>query len=279
MDELKIFIATHKKITNSVPTNRDIYIICPQNHEIKDNRLPLLYIDDYFTEQHKTSYGEGCLMHYLWKHQEILPKYVGLCHYRRFFEDFREQEQWILPTLKEYKAIILNPFRHPLGDTNYTIMRRHHFLEDCNLIDKIIKENYSDYYNAWKEMNSSCFQYPCNMFIMKKEDFIELCEFVFGVITKFDEINGLKNDRDVEKYVIKQTRKKPFFHGSFKWQKRLNGFYLEWLTETFFYYKFGIDNCYCSMIENLSKEIEIKRNHTNKISLKDIKSKYHNIYC
>ena len=65
-------------------------------------------------------------------------------------------------------------------------------------IEEIIKEKFTEYYpQAQKTLYGPCFS-CCNIFIMKREDFIKYGEFVFGVLFEFDRRHNLKNDKDVK---------------------------------------------------------------------------------
>ena len=87
---------------------------------------------------------------------------------------------------------------------------------------------------------------------MKKTHFLEMCEMCFNVLDHFDKVMKYKNDDDVYKKMVKNnnkyfmswTIKWPKFN--LKWQRRLQGFLLEYLTELYYRKKFKIYNCYHS---------------------------------
>jgi hypothetical protein len=81
----------------------------------------------------------------------------------------------------------------------------------------------------------------CNIFIMKKDDFIEYGNFVFGVLFEFDRRNNLNSDEDIKKYIEKNFINKTKFDNivnSINYQRRLEGFLLERLTNIFYNFKF-----------------------------------------
>jgi hypothetical protein len=76
---------------------------------------------------------------------------------------------------------------------------------------------------------------------MKKEDFIEYGNFVFGVLFEFDKRNNLNNDEDIKKFIEKNFINKinsDDIVNSINYQRRLEGFLLERLTNIFYNFKF-----------------------------------------
>lgn len=242
--DLKIYIAAHKNFVTPLPKDKDVYVLCPQSRDVKDKRLDIMYIDDEFTMKWKKSYSEGCLLHYLWKHSEILPQFVGINHYRRFFKQYYDSPLDAIKTLENKDAIIMHEYIHKKPFTNGIVMRLAHPSYDADLLKGIIRVYYKDYFDAYKEMENDCKQYPCSMFIMKKEDFLEMCEFVFGVLDIYNEKQSFECDKDVYKYIMFQRLEhNECTYQTFDWQTRLHGFWLEWLCETYWRKKYGIDNC------------------------------------
>ena len=68
--------------------------------------------------------------------------------------------------------------------------------------------------------------------------FNEWCEFMFGVLGKFDEIRGFKTDDDILKYVIdnhqEYTLNKGGQNGEINYQTRIEAFLSERLSTIFF---------------------------------------------
>ena len=256
MKDLKIFICAHQPIKNKLPKG-DNYIIMAQNDTIKDNNHQVIYLtDDEFTKSHWRCYGEGCAMKYLWKHPELLPNYIGIAHYRRFFLDFVGKEQQILSTLKQYKAIVAYPF---IFDgkrlkTNIDAQTKDHFEEDSLELRNVIKDLYPEFSKEYEKSLFETYFFPCNMFIIKKEDFLEMCEVCFTILDEFDKRMNYINNESVYKKILFYQRYQRI-PGSIGWQARLQGFYLEWLTNAYFKYKFGLDNCYISSIGTLEGKV------------------------
>lgn len=247
MEQLKIFICAHKPIENKIPDG-DNYVIIAQNDSIKDKTHKVMYLtDDKFTKDHWRCYGEGCAIRYLWKHPELVPEYIGINHYRRFFLDFIEKEETIIPTLEKYKAIIPAPFKfdNKRLQNNFEAQTKDHFKDDSYTLREVIKDLYPNFSKVYEESLFNDYFTPCNIFIMRKKDFLEMCEICFTILEEFDKrMNYFNNDYVYRKILHNYRRKKSFI--GVEWQARLQGFYLEWLTDAYYKYKFGINNCYIS---------------------------------
>lgn len=244
MDDYKIFICAHKPIENEIPKGKE-YVIVAQNKTIEDKNHQIIYLDnDEFTKKHWRCYGEGCAMRYLWKHPELLSDYVGIAHYRRFFLSLIGKEYLISKVVNKCGAIIMNPFIHK-GKTrydNWSTQCVDHFEQDATILRQIVHEVNPEFGKVYEEMLVDDKQYACNMFVMKKEHFLEMCEICFGILDEFDKRTGFVDNDKVYKEIIHRHRTQ-FMVGGVAWQARMQGFYLEWLTDTYYRYKFDVKKC------------------------------------
>jgi hypothetical protein len=236
--KLEIFIISHKEITN-YPSNNQYKLILL--NDIKtDCTLDKIVCDEKKNKilKMKHAYSEGAGIHYIWKNVE-LPNYVGINHYRRFF-DFWNNIPDIEKIFNEYGAIL------PLFDIGWkTLMENYqncHNIKDIELVLDIIKNKFSKYYEiSLKQYYSNVF-YPCNIFIVKKETFIEWCEFVFGVLDEYNNIMGFKNDLDILNYVANNLsaycEQHEGLNSTTTYQTRIHAFLMERLSTFFFCYKF-----------------------------------------
>lgn len=244
MKNVKIFICAHQPIQNELPKGEE-YVIVAQNPTIKDNEHEVIYLtNDEFTQKHWRCYGEGCAMRYLWKHPELLPEYVGIAHYRRFFVGLIGRERSIPNIVNASGAIIMSPYIHSgsVRNTNWAVQCADHFEEDATLIRRITHRLYPKFGEAYEDMLKDNKQYACNLSIMKKEHFLEMCEICFTILDEFDKRKGFANNNDVFKDVVSRSND-TYLVGGLLWQSRMQGFYLEWLTDTFYRYKFNINKC------------------------------------
>lgn len=153
-------------------------------------------------------YNEYSGFYWLWKNYP-LKKYIGLNHYRRMYLNYND-----LPDIDEIfktKRIILNePVQlivHknlPQGGTHMTNREWYkywHNIEDFELLEKIIHEDFPEYIDGFNRMAESKYLYACSLFIMDRDTFIRYCNFIFPVLSKFRKERGFFNKSDCVKYV------------------------------------------------------------------------------
>lgn len=145
--------------------------------------------------------------YWAWKNYEKLgnPYYIGFPHYRRFLmfenrsfkkldngcilrqktvtKDFLNKisasDKIILKTLKDIDFVCAKP--QDLKDTVYNHFVKHHKTQELDYATDLIKKNYPNialYMTDYLNQNKG---YYLNLFVMKKELFFELCEFLFDV--------------------------------------------------------------------------------------------------
>lgn len=233
-ENLDIFIFTHRDFEKK-PTNPCYKIVSIEDIEIKSN-LEHIVCDkskeNIFEKEH--GYSELARIHYIWKNYP-LKDYVGTAHYRRYF-DFYNDIPNMNEIFKEHDAILpIFDLGWPSVYGNYMCC---HSKKDIVTIMEIIARYYPEFFEA--AMDTMVFNkfYPCNLFILKKETFNEWCEFVFGVLDKFDKIRGFDSDNDIKKHVIENKEKyitcETGQNASIDYQARIEAFLSERLSTIFF---------------------------------------------
>lgn len=176
------------------------------------------------------SYCELTALYWAWKNLKDVD-YIGLCHYRRYF-DFSKQilnvtmipqykysnnEKYKLTQLLKYNDI-LTP-RHNIYP--YSVAVDYcvgHHSDDLRIVRDVINEKMPQYCHAFKKAimlsNSSS---PYNMFVTRWDIFDEYCSFLFPLLA---EVENRTNTRDYNPY-----------------QKRLLGFLAERIWNIFLAYK------------------------------------------
>ena len=233
---LNLYIITHKDFNNYI-TNQNYKIICDDFFQLKKN-----YTLDVINSKNnnelfekRIGYSEGSKIYYIWKkykNNEIKSKYVGFNHYRRIF-NFGNNIPNLDNIFKNYDVILKkrNRFKLSLKKQYY----KSHNGKDLNEILVIIKNKFPKYYsNALKVIKLRKF-YTCNIFIMKSEDFIEYGNFVFKILNEFDKRHNLTSDKTIISYVSKVKKGKKF---KIEYQRRLEGFLLERISNIFYNYHF-----------------------------------------
>jgi hypothetical protein len=116
----------------------------------------------------------------------------------------------------------------------YSRFHMGHLLDE---IEVIIKENFTEFYStAIKSLNKHYIN-CCNIFIMKKNDFIKYGEFVFGVLLEFDRRHKINNDNDIQIF-IESEGKKMDNKTCVACQDRQEGYLMERISNIFYDYQF-----------------------------------------
>ena len=216
---LNVFICTHKEFEPIV--HNEAYKVV--NAREIDPKLPLK--DDFYSELYQFKYVADNLE---------LPKYIGFCHYRRYFsflDDIPDMDK----IFSEYDAICSKPkvFNNSIK-SQYLVC---HNIEDLYIIGGIIAEKYPEQANMWNKFINGNILIPYNMFIMKREDFKEYIDFIFSILDEYLKIVGTDINKRIydnyEKYI------KDFYpNDSVEYQYRIGGYIAERLTNLFMMHKF-----------------------------------------
>lgn len=175
---IKIIVATHKKYdipdkeyllpvyVGSALTN---YNLTYQRDDVGNN----------ISIKNKT-YCELTALY--WAYKNLQADYIGLCHYRRYFNidnvDISKYDV-ILPKKRHYYIeTVYEQFKHAHGSLGLDVAR------------EVIEQYYPDYLDSFDLQIRKKSLHIYNMFIMKYEVFIEYCEFLFGVLSKIEDRIG-----------------------------------------------------------------------------------------
>ena len=200
------FICTHTDF--KAPTG-DYTIVSNKPFNNKYN-LPVVVADNLLKPL-EYSYAEGYMIYDIWnKYNE---DWIAINHYRRYL-------------LKGNNETTL---AKPLYQNMHWQYKECHNINDLLKVESIIDKYFPEYSLDYKEINKI---YPCNMFILNKEDFNNYCNFVFSVLQRFSEENNLFTDEDVKKYV--ESNKQYYKKFDLSYQSRLHGFLMERIGTIFF---------------------------------------------
>ena len=101
-------------------------------------------------------------------------------------------------------------------------------------IIEIIKDIKPEYYKTALKTSTEKIIYFCNLFIMKKDDFLKYCEFMYDVLFEFDKRNNYTSDEDLLKYSKKLHNNKYVQ----LYQSRLEAFLSERIGNIYYYHNF-----------------------------------------
>jgi hypothetical protein len=238
IDYLNIYLVAHKDF-NNILINQYYKIICDNKTQLQ-NSYQLEIIETNKNNElyaKRRGYCEGSKIYYIWKNyyqNKIKSKYIGFVHYSRVF-NFANN----IPNLDKIfrkHDIILNE-KMTLGSTVKAQFAASHFGKFLDEIEDIIKENFTEYYPQTKKTLYGNILRACNIFIMKKEDFINYGKFVFGVLLEFDRRHNLKNDNDI-KNLIASENEKIGNKTDEEFQSRQEGFLMERISSIYYDFKF-----------------------------------------
>lgn len=220
--------------------NLDIFVCsfsdfsCPvknPSYRVVDSRLlnKIYKINNCFDDKDVGEIYHICFV----KNFVDLKDYVGICHYRRFF-DFMDNIPDLDSLFQTHDIILLSPeIYRPTTKSQYAGC---HNIEDIDIAEQIIKNKFPDYYDSFiKFFNQQKF-FPCNMFIMRKEDFINYVEFIESFIKEWANVVGT----NMRQRVIDNKKK----YGDVEYQSRLLGFVLERLTNVYIFNHFKNEKCF-----------------------------------
>lgn len=128
--------------------------------------------------------NEMTAIYWAWKNYDKLgnPDYIGLNHYRRYFEINYGKLDEILSKFDFIKQ------KHSISKQSFYDIWLNLEDRDNNFIDnsiQICKEvNPEKGRKIEKFLKGNIHRGFCNMFIMKKEDFFKYCEFIFPIVLK-----------------------------------------------------------------------------------------------
>lgn len=217
-ENVDIFICTHKDFDK---------IVSNEVYKVLDSRNFKEYYK-IFGKLTDVELSEWYHMYYMVENIE-LKDYVGICHYRRYFE-FKDDIPDINEIFKTHDIITRTPIK--LQTNVVSQYAACHNIEDLVIMGKIIKQKFPEYYDTFKEFLNNTKMIPCNMVIMKKDDFLKFMEFTKDFLKEFLWIIGI----DVYKRVFDNEEKyiKRFKPNSLpSYQMRLITFILERLTNIF----------------------------------------------
>ena len=168
------------------------------------------------------SYCELTAMYWAWKNLKNID-YIGLCHYRRYF-DFHKQcrkgfpytifptnecqnkdisiPESIIKKLEKGYAIVPEKICHNTSlFNNYCTC---HISDDLKTLECIINETcdkkYKDAFD--KIMNRTNELFPCNMFILKWNDFDKYCTWLFNILSEAEKRINIEHYSNYQKRIF-----------------------------------------------------------------------------
>lgn len=169
-----------------------------------------------------TCYCELTAMYWAWKNLKDVD-YIGLCHYRRYF-DFHKQcrkgfpytvfptdkykdmdisiPEKVIKRLKEGYAIVPEKIHYNIS--LYDNYCNCHISDDLRVLEQAIEERCDKkYIYAFdKIMHRTNELIPCNMFILKWSDFDKYCTWLFGILGEVEKKINIEHYSGYQKRIF-----------------------------------------------------------------------------
>ena len=216
--KFKIFVSNRIDLDSvAIPNSLYIPVRCGAVYDKRKN-VKMLGDDtgDNISEK-RESFCEFTVMYWAWKNQQA--DYYGLCHYRRYLSfadkyfdckvpqrysisevlDKKEQKKYSLLNKSKIKREIskydiITSVTYPVSNLNWSPRPRNErevwtnhpdimiFEPDIDLLISVVDELFPVYSETINEEINGTSHRGYNCFIMKKELFNQMCEFIFGVL-------------------------------------------------------------------------------------------------
>lgn len=227
MNNINIYICCHKDYKD-IGINNPVYKLISDKNIKNESSLDLIKSDGFLDNR---MWSELTQIYYIWKHPELQNEWIGLSHYRRYFEFLNNIPELTKPVIAKRLINVYN---------NYVQYDICHNSNDLLIISNIIRTKKPDYYVSFIEMLDSHIYLPYNMFILPKALFNEYCKFIFDILEEFDKVIKVNNDytnmiKHIGKYREKYIEKGFYPNNTYEYQARLFGFIAERLTTAFFF--------------------------------------------
>lgn len=211
MKDIKLLVATHKKY--DMP-NEEMYVPL---HVGREGKVDLGYQGDHTGDNISSknpNYCELTGLYWAWKNLDCT--YIGLCHYRRYFtiegllkrsmyknekKDLILSQTEVEQLLQDYD-VILPVKRNYVIETVWSHYKNAHLIKDLEETKKIIAEKSPEYLDSFDQVMKGTTLHLYNMFIMKKEDFDQYCEWLFDVLFELEKRVDITNYDPYQKRIF-----------------------------------------------------------------------------
>ena len=129
--------------------------------------------------QKNPSYCELTAQYWAWKNVDC--RYIGLCHYRRYFETVYTNDL-LERIFSKYDVILPRPVYYGIRETMLHKLRMNILPEDCAIFLLAIRKLYPEYEKSTLLYLSRNIDIPFNMFVMRKTDFDKFCQWQLSLI-------------------------------------------------------------------------------------------------
>ena len=187
---MTVYVATHK--VYDIPSD-GCYQPIMVGSALRES-IPASYLRDDSGEnisKKNPNFNELTAIYWAWKNSQ--SDIVGLMHYRRYMGGKKSHlpadrltKAQMEALLRKYGVIL------PKARNYFIENQRNHYLhahanEPYFIMEKVIRDDYPDFYPAFQEMEKSTKAHLFNMFVMKRVVFDDYATFLFGVLEKVEQ--------------------------------------------------------------------------------------------
>lgn len=208
-ENAKIYICTH--VDFDCPVHNPVY-------EIVDSRK--LFEKDIAPDgMDNLFYSELATYFRLAQDPDKLPEIVGFCGYRKYF-GFMDDVPDLSKLVDNYHCIATGPY---IVRGNVYRHYAHCFsFADMDVAKAIVYSKHLYMWPSFKEMLEGNKIYSCSMFIMLREDFVEMMRFVHDVLSMWLEVVGTDIRKRIESHPELYAKRDPA-HSALEHQYRIGG--------------------------------------------------------
>ena len=152
-------------------------------------------------------YCELCGLYHMWANPKENDDIVGLEHYRRYFTSGRGLlgKDEIESRLK-FHDIILVSYHHPRNRTTYDWFIGANKQHDLDKWMLIVNKYEPDFFPLYYNYIFGNKLYICNMFISHRDVMSKWCEWLFPMLSQYDQLVGLgEENRRIDGYLAEHT--------------------------------------------------------------------------
>ena len=172
-----ILVACHKPCDMY---NKGIYTPIQVGRAVSEYNLGIIGDNTGDNISHKNpSYCELTAQYWAWKNVDC--RYIGLCHYRRYFETVYT-DKLLERIFSKYDVVLPEPIYRGVRDTMLNKLKSLFVPEDCAIFLMAIRKLYPEYEKTTLQYLAKNADIPYNMFIMKKETFNQFCQWQFPIL-------------------------------------------------------------------------------------------------
>ena len=180
-NRVKIFVVAHKPFV--MPEGEELVPIHVGRaaSRLKDEMAGMIGDDTGENISEKNpSYCEMTAHYWIWKNVHD-TKYVGVCHYRRYF-GIDISEKSIEQLIADRDVVMVEPSWYT--DSVYAYFAKFMGAENMTILALVMRRRCPDFYETLEKICDGIKFHPFNMLLCRKPLFDEYCEWMLGILSE-----------------------------------------------------------------------------------------------